>query len=183
MQYLLPFILITMTYPVFSAEQDKDENIHTKLKKSVQITENYVHNWIKFPAVIGSPIHSATPAAIEPRKGRAMAVWTLSVSSVKSQNILPSLIRLQKKFEALFTDFVYVFVNDLPNDVRNFAQEWQLEGRILVGEDEFKKAFKYRQPPTVYLADRFGWLNWVVFDLDEKSLADVERHLEKLNVM
>jgi hypothetical protein len=182
MQYLLCILCAFFTSAAFSAEQAKPTDKREDLKKHMTITNNYVHSWLKFPPVKGRAILESGDAVYEPRPGRAMAVWTLSVSSIRTEGIIAEVQRLQKKYEALFTDFVYVFVNDLPKDIRGFANEWKLDGRIILGEDEFKEAFKYRRPPSVYLADRFGWLNWVSFEITESSLTEIDKYLEKMNV-
>jgi hypothetical protein len=86
---------------------------------------------------------------------------------------------LEKKYENLHTQFIYVFTHDTKTDATGFAKEYGIS-KGLVANTALLQSFHNPELPTIYLGDRHGWLlkRWI--KSEPKNLAELDQILKVL---
>jgi thiol-disulfide isomerase/thioredoxin len=120
-------------------------------------TDNYVHKWIAIPSVETQPLLGSDKTLLESRKGRITVVFFLASWCEPCQLLIDDLANLEQRYQALNTDFFYVFTHDSKRDAEGFMQEFTLKNGMLASPDAIR-TFHNPAPPAIYVSDRHGWL-------------------------
>jgi hypothetical protein len=146
-------------------------------------SEFYIHEWLKFPDITGTDIFTQQPVRIAPTKERLLVAFLVASYEIGSQNMIRKMRKLQLKHQQQFTDFVYVFVNDLPKEARAFAKHNRIDGDIIMADEATKKKFQFPplNLPMIYVADRHGWLTMQATSFKEEQLIKLDMFLRSSN--
>ncbi len=125
--------------------------------EALEPSDHYVNKWIPMPAFAATEVLTQEATQIGVKKGRAQVILFLASWCEPCQQLMGDYIRLQKKFSRLNTDFIYVFAHDTRDDAEGFMKEYGMKEGYLANH-EVLKAFHNPELPTIYVADRHGWL-------------------------
>lgn len=106
-----------------------------------------------------------------------LVILFLASWSEPCQQIIEDYQKLEKRFERLPIDFVYVFAHDTKEDAEGFMQEFKMKDAVLANRDALK-AFKNPKLPTVYVGDRRGFLTTRYVAIGGKDLRDLDEFLK-----
>lgn len=140
----------------------------------------YVHKWIAMPDLSGRPVGDPSSQFVhKPTFGRVTVAVFLASWCETCQEQMAYIHRLEQKYNKQFTDFVYIFVSDLDADVRAFSEEFKiLESTRIHGDVDLLKSFKNPPLPSIYLADRFGWIGNRYNVTSSKEIDQLDQHLK-----
>jgi thiol-disulfide isomerase/thioredoxin len=152
-------LLAATTAPVASGESKAPETAApaTTDAEALEPSDHYVHRWIPMPSFAATEILTQEPTQISVRKGRAQVILFLASWCEPCQQLMGDYIRVQKKYSRLNTDFIYVFAHDTKDDAEGFMKEYGMKQGYLANHDVLK-AYHNPELPTIYVADRHGWL-------------------------
>jgi thiol-disulfide isomerase/thioredoxin len=140
----------------------------------------YIHKWIAMPDLSGRPVGDpSTQFVHKPTFGRVTVAVFLASWCETCQEQMEYIRRLEEKYSQLFTDFVYIFVSDLDADVAAFSEEFKIVGSTRIhGDIDLLKSFKNPPLPSIYIADRFGWIGNRYLIVSSKEVDQLEKHLK-----
>ncbi len=140
----------------------------------------YVNKWIAMPDLSGRPVGDPNTQFVhKPTYGRVTVAVFLASWCETCQEQMEYIHRLEEKYNKQFTDFVYIFVSDLDADVAAFSEEFKiLSSTRIHGDVELLKAFKNPPLPSIYLADRFGWIGNRYNITSSKEVDQLDHHLK-----
>ncbi|MCX6109072.1 MAG: TlpA disulfide reductase family protein [Proteobacteria bacterium] len=152
-------LLITALLPsaVAVAGEPKGEE-HPAPPKAVTATDHYVSSWVRLPSFsatrLGDEHESVT---IAPSKGRLLVIVFLASWCEPCQQLMPQIQRLERHYQKLNTDFVYIFSHDTRDDAQGFMKEFKLSNAYLANQ-ELLKTYHEPELPSIYVGDRHGWM-------------------------
>lgn len=139
----------------------------------------YVHKWTKIPALKGFDLSGGT-VLLEPIPGKLTVIMFMASWCVPCQDMIAEMRDLDKKYAPYGVNFYYGFSHDMPTDVRGFVRERKISPeRTSLITDESLKDFRDPLLPTLYLADRKGWII-DRFTFEKNSRPDLTKFKEKL---
>lgn len=133
------------------------ESAATLEAESLEPSDHYVSRWIPMPAFAATEVLTQAQSQIGVKPGRAQVILFLASWCEPCQQLMGDYIRLQKKYARLNTDFIYVFAHDTKDDAEGFMKEYGMKQGYLANH-EVLKAFHNPELPSIYVADRHGWL-------------------------
>ena len=142
-------------------------------------TDRYVQHWVPMLGFSAAPVGSSEQEQVQPRPGRALVVVFLASWCEPCQQLMPEILRLEKHYNKLNTDFVYVFTHDTGDDAAGFMKEFALEHAYLANQDVLKI---YHNPelPTIYVGDRHKWLAGRFVNVSQQDLAKLDNLLRPM---
>jgi thiol-disulfide isomerase/thioredoxin len=167
--------------PAAATEGNSPEDLdkaNAKAKKNYEITDNYVQNWLKFPSLSGKSIFNSENLEFVAKKGQAAVVIFLASWCIPCQQVIPEIRAIEDKYTNLNTKFIYVFVNDTREDARGFSKEHKIKHNAVLANTDIKRDFHNPELPSVYLADRRGWLANRYLKSSSKDLAQLNNFLK-----
>lgn len=148
--------------------------------EALEPSDHYVHRWKKMPEFvapalsdIGGQLH------VKPRDGRAQVVVFLASWCEPCQQLMEDLQRIEKRYKRLPVDVVYVFAHDTKDDALGFMKEYGLTEGILANQDALK-AFHSPELPSLYVADRHGWLMTRFVKAGKPDVATLDGYLKNM---
>ncbi len=147
--------------------------------EALEASDHYVNRWIPMPAFAATDVLTKETTQIGVRKGRAQVILFLASWCEPCQQLMGDYIRVQKKFSRLNTDFVYVFAHDTKDDAEGFMKEYGMK-RGYLANHEVLKAFHNPELPTIYVADRHGWLAMRMVKATTKEVQDLAEFLRPI---
>lgn len=161
------------------AKDGKEAAAPTPDAEALEPSDHYVHRWIPMPPFSASEVltQEATQVAVKP--GRAQVILFLASWCEPCQALMGDYIRLQKKYARLNTDFIYVFAHDTKDDAEGFMKEYGMKQGFLANH-EVLKAFHNPELPTIYVADRHGWLATRMVKATNKEVQDLAEFLKPI---
>jgi thiol-disulfide isomerase/thioredoxin len=140
----------------------------------------YINKWIAMPDLSGRPVGDPNTQFVhKPTYGRVTVAVFLASWCETCQEQMEYIHRLEEKYNKQFTDFVYIFVSDLDADIAAFSEEFKILGSTRIhGDVELLKAFKNPPLPSIYLADRFGWIGNRYNITSSKEVDQLDHHLK-----
>jgi len=139
----------------------------------------YVHQWLPMPQVVATNLNTLETLILRPRPGRMMVVFFLASWCEPCQNLAAALQSLTRSLAQLPIDTYFVFAHDTVDDAKGFITEHSIQEGYLAELDTLKN---YNNPelPTVYIADRQGWLLTRFLKATPQNVAEVKRILQLL---
>lgn len=147
--------------------------------KEFEITDKYVHKWLKFPDALGKQIPDGTPITVTPRPGEAAVYIFLASWCLPCQKLAPQFKALQTKYKHRASRFIYVFAHDTLKDAAGFAKSYGLSGEMMLASQDMLKQFHEPELPALYLGDRTGWLTWRAVQAANNDVLALDKFLEK----
>ena len=176
---------ITLCFIGFSARLNAESKpAPAKAEASLAITQErtdiYIHKWISMPELSGRPIGDPNTQFVhKPTYGRVTVAVFLASWCETCQEQMEYINRIEQKYNAQFTDFVYIFVSDLDADVAAFSEEFKiLDSTRIHGDIELLKSFKNPPLPSIYVADRFGWIGNRYNVTSSKEIDQLDHYLK-----
>jgi len=176
---LLVSILVSL--PSYGESPEKSASLEQQMREAkvrYQITDDYVHDWIRFPEIEGRDVIRRSNLHLRARFGRSKVVVFLASWCLPCQSMAPQLKKLVEKHGAKFTDIVFIYSGDTERDAAGFVKEYDMPGANILATPTILDNFRNPEPPGVFVADRHGWLVDIIQRLDEKKLADLDQFLE-----
>ena len=152
-------LLITALIPsaVAVAGEPKGEE-HPAPPKAVTATDRYVNSWVPMPSLSATKLGGEhEPVTIESSKGRLLVIVFLASWCEPCQQLMPEIQRLERHYQKLNTDFVYIFSHDTRDDAQGFMKEFNLSNAYLANQ-ELLKTYHEPELPSIYVGDRHGWM-------------------------
>ncbi len=142
-------------------------------------SQGYVHHWIKMPPFAAASILGLDSQEVKSQPGRVLVLFFLASWCEPCQEIIGEVRRLEKRYQGLAADFVYVFAHDTRDDAAGFMREHGMNQGLLANHDLLKE---YHNPelPTVYVGDRDGFLLTRYIKVNSANLTDLNNLLLKL---
>lgn len=163
-----------------------EEEANKAAAESQEITDRYVHRWMPLPKLTGSHLAQNIPVGnqknITARKGRATVILFLASWCEPCQQLITEFRRLETLYTPLDTDFVYVFMHDTREDALGFMKEYRIENAVL-GNQEILKSYHNPELPSMYVADRRGWMATRVQKASGKDLAALDELMKKMTAL
>ncbi len=147
--------------------------------ESLEPSDHYVHRWIPMPPFAATEVMTQEAMQIAVKPGRAQVILFLASWCEPCQALMGDYIRLQKKYSRLNTDFIYVFAHDTKDDAEGFMKEYGMKQGFLANQ-ELLKAFHNPELPTIYVADRHGWLATRMVKATNKEVQDLAEFLKPI---
>ncbi len=140
----------------------------------------YMHKWLVMPNLSGRPVGDPNAQFVhKPTPGRVTVAVFLASWCETCQEQMEFIHRLEEKYNNLFTDFIYVFVSDLDADVAAFSEEFKIAGSTRIhGDIDLLKSFKLPPLPSIYVADRYGWIGNRYKISTAKEVEQLDQHLK-----
>lgn len=161
------------------AKDGKDTAAPVPEAEALEPSDHYVHRWIPMPSFSATEVLTQEPTKVEVKTGRAQVILFLASWCEPCQALMGDYIRLQKKYSRLNTDFIYVFAHDTKDDAEGFMKEYGMKQGFLANHDVLK-AFHNPELPTVYVADRHGWLATRMVKATNKEVQDLAEFLKPI---
>lgn len=139
----------------------------------------YVHKWTKIPSLKGFDLSGGT-ILLEPAPGKLTVVLFMASWCIPCQDMIAEMRALDKKYAPYGVNFYYAFSHDMQTDVRGFVRERKIAPeRTSSITDESMKDFRDPLLPTLFLADRKGWII-DKFSFQGDSRPDLSKFKKKL---
>lgn len=151
-----------------------------KLKK---MPGGYVHSWITFPTISGKSVFSEEQIQIQPEKGFVSVVVFIASWCERCQRLVESFEKLRNDFKDSPVRIIYVFSHDTIADAQGFSKEHKLQGQSILSNHEILKSFHNPPLPSIYLADRRGWLLQRYLDAEAKDIAETRKLLKMMTAI
>ena len=164
----------------------EDPKIAEKVKetaKKYQTSDGYVHQWLSLPSITGKNPLRGAEQTYKHKKGHVTVVMFMASWCVPCQLIAPQLQKMEKEFRSLDVDFVYVFSHDTRSDVLGFVREYKLGENVILANDDILKDYHTPPLPTMYLADRHGWMTARKLKVETTYLKKMYHLLEMTSLM
>lgn len=94
---------------------------------------------------------------VSPEEGRMLVVVFIASWCEPCQQLMPDLVKMQRRYQQLPVDFAYVFMHDTREDAEGFMKEFSIDSGYLANAD-VHKVFHNPELPTIYVGDRHQWL-------------------------
>jgi thiol-disulfide isomerase/thioredoxin len=160
-----------------AGDHGASEDPKDKLSKEYEITDSYTHKWIKFPEFSAPSLATEETYDFKHKWGEATVVVFLASWCLPCQQIIKEVIRIEKKYQKNYTKFIYVFSHDTRSDALGFMQLHKLSGLSVLSTGELLTAFHQPELPSIYVADRYGWLVARYLDTNFEHLKDLDKFL------
>lgn len=148
-------------------------------KKTYQITDRYIHDWQALPKISGREVGGEGQITIEPRPSYATVVFFIASWCLPCQRLAADITRFQKRYRDYPVTIVYAFTQDTHKDALGFAKHYGLNAQTLLASEDMLKEFHHPELPSIYVADRNGWLLMRKIPMDRQGLAQVDTYLTK----
>ena len=152
-------LLITALLPSATAVagEPKGEE-HPGPPKAITATDHYVSSWVPLPSFSATKLDGEHESVtIEPSKGRLLVIVFLASWCEPCQQLMPQIQRLERHYQKLNTDFIYIFSHDTREDALGFMKEFHLSNAYLANQ-ELLKTYHDPELPSIYVGDRHGWM-------------------------
>lgn len=178
---LIPLVLTTC----FGLFPDSATAADPEPKANQERFDVYIHKWLKMMPVSGRAVGTVDEqVTYDPVYGRGSVLIFLSSHCQPCQEQMESLKRIEQRYSKLFTDFIYIFVNDAPADALAFAKEYGIsDSKLVHGSYEVLAAYKNPPLPTIYIGDRFGWIGSSFIELDAAKVERVDTYLKFMTAL
>ena len=158
---LLLFLLFSGHSSIFASEGGEGKKAEGEAEKGAlgpRRDHKFWQSWVPMLGFDALRLQGGVDTKrIDPTEGRMLIVVFLASWCVPCQQLMPDIIRLEKRYQALNTDVVYVFAHDTREDAESFIKEFKLQNGYLASMDVFK-IFHNPELPTIYVGDRRKWL-------------------------
>lgn len=169
-----------------SKAASEDPKIAEKVQetaKKYQTSDGYVHQWLTLPTLTGINPLRGNEQTFTHKNGHVTVVLFMASWCVPCQLITPQIQKMEKHFKSRNVDFVYVFSHDTTDDVLGFAREYRLGENVILANDDILKEYHTPPLPTMYLADRHGWLTARRLKVETNYLKKMRELLEMASLM
>jgi hypothetical protein len=153
----------------------EEKSAMVKRAEGSNVTNDYVHRWIKFPSGTGKSIGGGENS-IQPQDGYVTVVFFVASWDIKSQELLKRFQKLESAYKNVSTHFVYVFTHDTFEDAAAFAADAGITNGIVAGH-ELHKNFHHPKIPSIYVGDKDGWLSTRYLDTSPKDVEILDEYL------
>ncbi len=173
-------IIIIMTFLLHSVNAwaaDPSAGSAAGAAKAMATTDKYAQKWIPFPGLALKSLTTQEPEAFAAKKGRVLIVVFLASWCIPCQQLVADFKNIATKYESAYTDLIYVFAHDTPPDVRAFTSYHKLNKDAYLGTAKVLEDFHQPDLPSIYVADRYGWLVYRKLNLKENDLKELEHLL------
>jgi hypothetical protein len=153
----------------------EEKSAMVKRAEGFAITGDYVHHWIKFPSGSGKAL-SGGENSISARDGYVTVAFFLASWDIKSQELLKRFQKLETTYKKLSVHFVYIFTHDTFEDSVAFAEDAGITNGLVAGH-ELHKNFHHPKIPSIYVADKEGWLASRFLDVTSKDMETLDEYL------
>ncbi|MGE0174500.1 MAG: TlpA family protein disulfide reductase [Oligoflexales bacterium] len=177
MKFLAIIVLLINVGTAFAENHGESENPQDKLNKEYDITDTYTHKWIKFPEFSAQDVQTEQTVDFKHKWGEATVVVFLASWCLPCQQLIKELMRIEKKYQKNYTKFIYVFSHDTREDALGFRKTYNLKGLSILSTGELLNAFHQPELPSIYVADRYGWLVTRYLDTNFEHLKDLDKFL------
>jgi thiol-disulfide isomerase/thioredoxin len=148
----------------------------SKLK---ELPGGYTHNWVKIPSLKGFDLSDGT-VLLAPTQGKLTVVFFMASWCIPCQDLTEKIKEIDQKYQSYGVNVYYAFSHDMVSDVRGFARDRKIPpARTILITDESMKEFKDPLLPSIFLADRKGWVI-DIFKFDAKTTPDITAFRKKL---
>ncbi len=178
MYYKILLIMTLLLTSVNALANDPPHGSAAEAAKALRVTNKYVGSWVPFPALALKTMDTLQPEQVQATKGRVLIVAYLASWCVPCQQIIPDLKKLAAKYQEKYTDLVFVFAHDTEPDARAFASYHKLEGKAYLGTAKALEDFHQPELPSIYVADRYGWLVYRKLNVKPGDLTELDTFLE-----
>ena len=148
--------------------------------KTIGATNLYVHTWQLMPGFTAARLGGDNEQeAVGSTKGRMLVLVFLASWCEPCQQMMPEILRLERHYQKLNTDFIYIFSHDTRDDALGFIKEFNLTKAYLANQSVLKT---YHAPelPSIYIGDRHGWLTQRYLKATAVDLAKLDAMLRYL---
>jgi len=148
--------------------------------KAIRATNFYVHTWIAMPGFTAARLDGENEQeTTQPTKGRTMVLVFLASWCEPCQQMMPEMQRLQRHYQKLNTDFIYIFSHDTRDDALGFIKEFNL-GKAYLANQSVLKTYHAPELPSIYVGDRHGWLVHRYLKVTAADLGKLDAMLQYL---
>lgn len=142
-------------------------------------TDHYVNRWIPMPPFAATEVLTQEQGEVRVNTGRAQVILFLASWCEPCQQLMGDYLRVQKKYSRLNTDFIYVFAHDTKDDAEGFMKEYGMK-RGYLANHEVLKAFNNPELPSIYVADRHGWMMTRMIKATPKDVGALAEYLRPI---
>ena len=126
--------------------------------KAIRATNFYVHTWIAMPGFTAARLDGENEQeTTQPTKGRTMVLVFLASWCEPCQQMMPEMQRLQRHYQKLNTDFIYIFSHDTRDDALGFIKEFNLGKAYLANQSVLKPITPPSCPAYTSVIAMAGW--------------------------
>lgn len=143
-----------------------------------RVTDKYTHGWTAFPSLSLKSLADAEAKTITTTKGRVLVVVFVASWCIPCQQLMPEFRAIAGQYKAKYTDLVYVFAHDAEPDARAFSAFHEIEAAANLGTAKVLEDFHQPDLPSVYVADRFGWLVYRKINIKPNEISELDKFLD-----
>ena len=140
-------------------------------------TSEYVHKNLDFPRLSGIDLRGE-PLVVRPRKGNLLVLFFLASWCQPCQEQLIRMQAIQKKHRYQ-VDYWYIFTHDTPGEARAFAKKTGIK-QGLIGNKSILKNFKNPKLPTIFIADKEGWIGHRIEEPQKEQMQSLDEYIGNL---
>ena len=162
-----------------AASSEPTQEVVRSAASSRRATSEYVHEWVTCPAIDGYYFNSKKAMRHAPKGDMHVVVFYASWC-IPCQNQVADMLKLEKEMKPRAITFSWLFVHDLQPDIRGFARAHKVKKPVITTKETVKA---YHNPglPAVYICDRNGWLLDRMQKMEQSSVQELRRRLDKMS--
>jgi thiol-disulfide isomerase/thioredoxin len=164
--------------PILAQYRSKLGKIDLNASPSNSNTTEYPHSWQKFPSLVAESLPNREPYKISPQPGEALVIVFLASWCLPCQQLIEEMKRIENAFDHRFTQFYYIFAHDTLPDAQGFVKTYQVGENVVLGTPQILEDFHQPPLPSLYVADRYGWMVMRLLDTQRSDLETLIRFLK-----
>ena len=86
-------------------------------------------------------------------------------------------MELYKRHSRIYSDVLFIFTSDTPQDAQGFAKEYNLDAPAIMANSEILAKFNQPESPTIFIGDRWGWMTKRLRNLTRQSIKEADQFL------
>jgi thiol-disulfide isomerase/thioredoxin len=137
----------------------------------------------KFPSFQAISLATGGEIKYEPQKGRATLVIFIASWCDPCQILMGEFNQIARKYSSQSTDVFFVFAHDTKDDATGFMKEHQISSPVLMANQDLLKAFKNPELPSIYIADRWGYLADRFIKVKKDDIQNADLTLAKITAL
>jgi len=169
-----------MSSQAIFAQKQKSQKVYTIETTNAgkfSISDNYVHEWLRFPSIEGESIFADRLISHKPRHGRSTVLIFLSSWCIPCQNLMPEFMELYQRHSQIYSDILFIFTSDTPKDAQGFAREYNLNAPAIIANADILSKFNQPESPTIFIGDRWGWMTKRLRKMNRESIKEADEFL------
>jgi len=139
----------------------------------------YVHQWLPMPKIIATPVDTLEATTLTPKAGRMMVVFFIASWCEPCQDLTAKLVSMSSGLSNLPIDFYYIFTHDAVDDAKGFMTEYKISHGYIAELDTLKN-FNNPELPSIYIADRDGWMLTRFLKANQQDADETKRIIRLL---